>query len=69
MIAQLLDQRFLSPSFFMADNDENTNFLFCRKSFHLNELRCNQSYRRRLFLHEPKTRINSYVYKRRKCKK
>ena len=27
----------------LVGNDENTNFLFCRKSFYLIEMRCNQS--------------------------
>ena len=27
----------------LVGNDENTKFLFCRKSFKLMELRCNQS--------------------------
>ena len=45
----------------LLGNDENTKFLFCQKSFHMMEIRCNQSYRRHLLLQETKARINSYV--------
>ena len=42
---------------FMADNDENTKFLFCRNSFHLKEMRCKQSYCRYVLLQKTKTGI------------
>ena len=45
----------------LVDNDDNRKFLFCRKTFHLKESRCNLSYRWHLCLQKAKTRINSYV--------
>ena len=58
-----------APGDLLADDDENTKFLFCRNSFHLKEMRCNQSYCRHLLLQKTKTGIYSYASKRRKRKK
>ena len=38
----------------LVDNDLNAIFLFAKKKDPLEDIRCNQSYRRRLFLQETK---------------
>ena len=49
-ISNNLIKKFGRCAILVVDNYENTKFLFCRKSFRLKEMRCNQSYLRLLFL-------------------